>query len=40
MDVRILIIEDEKYMAEAIEQVLKKNKYSILKKLLLLPMLF
>lgn len=26
---RILMVEDEKYMAEAIEQVLKKNNYSI-----------
>lgn len=26
---RILMVEDEKYMAEAIEQVLKKNNYSV-----------
>ncbi|MCM3340288.1 response regulator transcription factor [Paenibacillus sp. MER TA 81-3] len=26
---RILMVEDEKYMAEAIEQILKKNNYSI-----------
>jgi len=29
MYVRILMVEDEKYMAEAIEQVLKKNNYSV-----------
>lgn len=29
MHVRILMVEDEKYMAEAIEQVLKKNNYSV-----------
>ncbi|WP_461612553.1 response regulator transcription factor [Clostridium sp. Marseille-QA1073] len=26
---RVLMVEDEKYMAEAIEQVLKKNNYSV-----------
>ncbi|RYD02151.1 hypothetical protein N752_27250 [Desulforamulus aquiferis] len=26
---RILMVEDEKYMAEAIAQVLKKNNYSV-----------
>ncbi len=26
---RILLIEDEKYMAEAIAHVLKKNNYSV-----------
>lgn len=26
---RILLVEDEKYIAEAVEQVLKKNKYSV-----------
>lgn len=29
MQVRILMVEDEKYMAEAIVQVLKKNNYSV-----------
>ena len=29
MKVRILMVEDEKYMAEAVAQVLKKNNYSI-----------
>jgi DNA-binding response OmpR family regulator len=26
---RILMVEDEKYMAEAVAQVLKKNHYSV-----------
>jgi two-component system response regulator ArlR len=26
---RILIVEDEKYMAEAVAQILKKNHYSV-----------
>ena len=26
---RILVVEDEKYLAEALEQILKKNKYTV-----------